>query len=98
MRFATLALLGASVVAAQNAPKAAYIYPAGARVGETVEVRVGGQFLSGASKAYVSGEVVSAKVVRYGRPVSGADVSGTSGEGARWPFRSSTLEASEFNS
>lgn len=47
---------------------AGYVYPAGARVGTTVHVLVGGQFLQGARAAYVSGDGVKATVRDYGRP------------------------------
>jgi hypothetical protein len=53
----------------QNTPHAGYVYPAGARVGTTVEVVVGGQFLDGASNAYVSGEGVQALVTDFFKPM-----------------------------
>ncbi|HUJ22385.1 MAG TPA: hypothetical protein VLX58_12715 [Bryobacteraceae bacterium] len=63
----------ASISAAQQAPHAGYVYPAGGQRGTTVDVRVGGQFLNGVSKAYVSGKRVEAKIIEYMRPVAGAE-------------------------
>ena len=57
----------------QQTPHAGYVYPAGGRRGTTIEVRVGGQFLNGARKAYVSGRGVEAKVIQYDRPLTGAE-------------------------
>jgi hypothetical protein len=60
-------------LAAQQAPHAGYVYPAGGRQGTTLQVRVGGQFLGTVSKAYVSGKGVEAKVLQYERPLAGAE-------------------------
>jgi len=57
---------------AQQSPHAGYVYPAGGKRGATVEVRVGGQFLNGAQRAYVSGGGVEARVIEYDRPLTGA--------------------------
>ena len=62
------------LVAQQRSPHAGYVYPAGGRRGTTVEVRVGGQYLIGANKAYVSGRGVEARVIRASLPLSGAEV------------------------
>jgi hypothetical protein len=61
------------VAAQQRTPHAGYVYPAGGRQGTSVEVRIGGQFLNGASKAYVSGRGVEASVVEYVKPLTGAE-------------------------
>jgi hypothetical protein len=62
------------VVAAQgqqlNAPRAAYIYPAGGRPGATMRVQLGGQFLDGVVRAAVSGDGVRATVVGHDRPLT----------------------------
>jgi len=64
-------LAAASAAHAQQFhPSIAYVFPAGGRQGETFQVRVGGQFLSGAREAYVSGTGVQAKVVEHIRPMS----------------------------
>jgi hypothetical protein len=69
---AALAAL-ASPAFGQQTPHAGYVYPAGGRRGTSIEVRVGGQFLNGARKAYVSGRGVEAKVTQYDRPLTGAE-------------------------
>lgn len=63
------------VVAQQNAPHAAYVYPAGGRQGASFEVTVGGQHLSGASSTYVSDSGVSARVLQYVKPLTPAEAS-----------------------
>jgi hypothetical protein len=66
------ALLGLPL-AAQNIPHAGYVFPAGGQRGTSVEVRVGGQYLNGATRAYVSGQGVEAKVVEFVRPLTAAE-------------------------
>lgn len=51
-----------------QAPHLAYVYPAGCQRGMSVEVKVGGQFLQGATGAYFSGQGVEAIVGDYYRP------------------------------
>ncbi|MGO9227803.1 MAG: hypothetical protein ACLQKA_01135 [Bryobacteraceae bacterium] len=66
----------AAAVAAQQAPQiphVGYVYPAGGRRGASIEVRVGGQFLNGASTAYVSGQGVRAIVTQYVKPPTPAE-------------------------
>ena len=71
---AVAAAVFASAVAAQPpTPHAGYVYPAGGQRGTSIEVRLGGQFLGGANKVYVSGRGVEAKVVQYVRPLTGAE-------------------------
>ena len=53
----------------QRQPHIGYLYPAGGRQGSVCQITVGGQFLQGANKVYVSGEGVQAKVIQYYRPV-----------------------------
>jgi hypothetical protein len=55
---------------AQNTPHIGYAYPAGGRQGTTIQVTLGGQFLSGVTNASVhfSGDGVQAAVVDYTRP------------------------------
>jgi hypothetical protein len=57
----------------QAAPHAGYVYPAGGRRGARIEVRVGGQYLNGAAKAYVSGTGVKARVKQFLQPPTGAE-------------------------
>ena len=66
----------AAALAAQQRPQiphAGYVYPAGGRQGAAIEVRVGGEFLEGASAAYVSGLGVQARVTQYIKPLSGPE-------------------------
>jgi hypothetical protein len=60
-------------LAAQNMPHAGYVFPAGGQRGTSLEVRLGGQYLSGAIRAYVSGQGVDAKVVEFVRPLTPAE-------------------------
>jgi hypothetical protein len=53
------------VHAQQTIAHVGYVYPAGGQQGATVEVRVGGQFLTGVNSAMVSGSGVQASVVKY---------------------------------
>ncbi len=73
MRPVVLLLAAASVSAAQVSPHAGFVYPAGGRQGTSFEVIVGGQFLNGAAKAYVSGDGVKPTVLKHTRPLTGAE-------------------------
>jgi hypothetical protein len=46
-----------------------YLYPAGGRQESTFEIIAGGQFLRGMKGAYITGDGVSAEVVKYYRPL-----------------------------
>jgi len=59
-----------SVDAQQNAPHIGYAYPAGGRQGDTFQVKVGGQFLDGVTKAYISGASIQATVVELDSPLT----------------------------
>jgi hypothetical protein len=75
-RAAWAAAAFAGALAAQQAPQiphVGYVYPAGGRRGTSVDVRVGGQFLTGAKTAYLSGAGVQATVTQYVKPLSGAE-------------------------
>ncbi|MEN8127332.1 MAG: hypothetical protein ABFR90_05950 [Planctomycetota bacterium] len=52
----------------KNKPQIGYLYPAGGQQGKTIQVSAGGQFLRGAGHVYISGEGVTAKVIRHVRP------------------------------
>ncbi|RMF97541.1 MAG: hypothetical protein D6741_10005, partial [Planctomycetota bacterium] len=54
----------------QNVPHIAYVYPAGVRRGETIQVVVGGQRFRENATLLVSGEGLSAEVVEYKRPLT----------------------------
>ena len=50
-------------------PHVGYAFPAGGQAGTTFEVEVGGQSLRAATHVYVSGEGVTARVLRWAPPV-----------------------------
>ena len=54
----------------QNMPHVGYVYPAGAQVGTTCQVKVGGRFLDGVAGAMISGRGVSAKVIEHNKPMT----------------------------
>jgi hypothetical protein len=69
-------LLAAAAAHAQSPalePHVGYAYPAGGQQGTTVEVTVGGQSLRAASEVLVSGEGVSARVLRRLEPMRKLD-------------------------
>ena len=73
-RLAVAAVLALGVASAfgqadERSPHIGYIYPSGGKQGTTFQVMVGGQFLRGASNAYVSGEGVQATVIRHYPPL-----------------------------
>jgi hypothetical protein len=68
-----LAILLAIVPAAraqQVTPHIGYVYPAGGRQGTAVEVTVGGQFLDGVDRVFISGAGVQATVVEHVKPLT----------------------------
>jgi hypothetical protein len=67
---ASLLAIIPAATAQQNPPHLAYAYPAGAQRGTTLQVKLGGQFLNGATKVYVSGSGVLAKAIDYARPMN----------------------------
>ena len=74
-RFRTAAffLLLAGNVFAQQMPHLAYVYPAGGRIGTTVQITVGGQFLMTVSNVFVTGSGISATVLDRDRPMNQKD-------------------------
>jgi len=68
-----LALLPAAF-AQQQAPRLAYVYPAGGQLGTTVQVKVGGQYFGGITNAYVSGTGIKAELVEHIRLLSPKEV------------------------
>jgi hypothetical protein len=67
--FLLLAMAAGVACAQQNAPHAAFVYPAGGRLGTTFEVTVGGQNLEGAKQAFFFGDGVKAEVVGFSKPL-----------------------------
>jgi hypothetical protein len=55
--------------AQQSPPHVGYVYPAGGRQGAEFSVTVGGQYLDGVAKAFVSGPGVTATVVEHVKPM-----------------------------
>jgi hypothetical protein len=70
---ATLAALACSSLATAQS-YIGYVYPAGGQQGKTFQIKLGGQRLTGVNKVIVSGEGVSAKLVRFERRLSNQDV------------------------
>jgi hypothetical protein len=70
-----LALLATSgETFAQRNPRIGYAFPAGARRGSAVSLRLAGQYLEGVSGVVVSGGDVTASVVKYERPMNGKEL------------------------
>src|ERR1035437_6256459 len=57
-------------LAQPSSPRIGYVYPAGGRQGAVFHVAVGGQFLTTATNAYVSGPGIQAVVLNYSRPMT----------------------------
>ena len=68
----TLCLLSAPLLEAQqpNSPHLGYVYPAGGRQGTSVQVKLGGQFLDGATNAFVTGAGIRTKVLEQFKPLT----------------------------
>jgi hypothetical protein len=62
-------VLGATAIAQQGVPHAAYVYPAGGKVGTTFEATIGGQFLNNAHDVVVSGKGIKAEVIGFEAPL-----------------------------
>jgi hypothetical protein len=54
----------------QTSPHIGYLYPAGARAGATIQVKIGGQFLDGLTNVHLSGEGLKATVVEHTKPLT----------------------------
>jgi hypothetical protein len=70
LRLAALALAAVAAQAQQNPPHLAYVYPAGGQRGTTVEVKVGGQYLTGVNRVYLSGGGAQAVALESTRPMT----------------------------
>jgi len=74
---ASLVVAMPTIVAAQtfrNPPRIGYVYPAGLQQGTSVQVTIGGQYLSGTEEVRVSHPGITAKVVRYWRPLTQREI------------------------
>lgn len=67
---ASLLAIIPAATAQQNPPHLAYAYPAGGQRGTTIQVKIGGQFLNGATNVYVSGSGILARLADYVRPMN----------------------------
>lgn len=54
---------------AQRRPRIGYVYPAGGQAGAAFQVAVGGQFLDGVTRAWITGPGVTATVVEFNKPM-----------------------------
>ena len=59
-----------TAASAQQEPHIGYLYPAGGQQGTTTRIIAGGQFLRGPTDVYISGEGISASVIKYYRPAN----------------------------
>ena len=66
----TLTALASAAQAQQPAPHVGYVYPAGGRQGTEFKVTLGGQFLDGVDKAFISGPGVQAVVLQHVKPLT----------------------------
>ena len=62
-------LLALAATAQPNSPRIGYVYPAGGRVGASIELKVGGQFLESVTNAFVTASGVTAVVTDFNRPM-----------------------------
>jgi hypothetical protein len=72
--FAAILASAASLHAQLPGPHVGYVFPAGAKQGSTLQVKVGGQLLDGVAGAYVSGEGITAKVIDFAKPINQQEV------------------------
>lgn len=59
--------------AAQRAPRIAYVFPAGAQPGQTITLKLAGQFLDGVSGLEVTGGGIEARLIEHQKPLSGRE-------------------------
>ena len=66
------ALVSAGTAGAQSSrdPHLGYVYPAGGRQGETIEVTIGGQFIREVDDVYLSGAGVECEILEWYRPLT----------------------------
>ena len=68
--FPALAFAPTALAQQPNSPRIGYAYPAGGRQGSTFQVKLGGQFLDGATNVFVSGAGVRAAVLEHVKPLT----------------------------
>ena len=65
-RMLVLLIVGvATSVWAANSPHIQYGFPAGGQLGSSFMVEIGGQFLSGSTNVFISGEGVTVEILKY---------------------------------
>lgn len=67
------AIRAAAQPAAQRAPRIAYVYPAGAQPGQTLTLKLAGQFLDGVHGLELSGGGIQARLIEHQKPLSGRE-------------------------
>ncbi|MBI4978518.1 MAG: PPC domain-containing protein [Spirochaetes bacterium] len=65
VRIVILGILMAAGLAAQNRPHIGYVYPAGARQGEKITVRIGGQFLETVTNIHITGSGITGGIAGF---------------------------------
>lgn len=63
-------LLATRVCGQEIAPRIAYIYPAGGKIGTTFELTAGGQYLRGVTNVVVNGGGIKATIIEHIEPIS----------------------------
>ncbi|MCX8089972.1 MAG: hypothetical protein N3I86_03415 [Verrucomicrobiae bacterium] len=59
---------------AQRTPRIAYLFPAGAQPGQTVTLKLAGQFLDGVSGIEVTGGDLEARLIEHQKPLTGREL------------------------
>ncbi|MBI5396379.1 MAG: PPC domain-containing protein [Verrucomicrobia bacterium] len=78
LRHAMLALAASlllvSAAQAQQRPYIGFVYPAGGQQGSTFQITLGGQYLEGVNKVYISGEGAKGRLVEYNKHLNPQEV------------------------
>ncbi len=70
LAFAAILACAATLPAQLPSPHVGYVFPAGGKQGSTLQAKIGGQLLDGATGVYVSGAGITAKVIDFSKPAS----------------------------
>lgn len=71
---AALLVFAAPVWSQASSPHVGFVFPAGGRAGTTFKIKLGGQYLDGATSLYFSGEGVQAKILGQTRPLNQKEI------------------------
>ena len=74
LTLAALLVFVPSLWSQASSPHIGYVYPAGGRQGSTFEVKLGGEYLDGATSLRISGDGVQAKVLGQTRPLTQKEI------------------------